>query len=160
METPADIDLSEKENPLQPYLLEAEEAANETMEESEPPLDDSFEDDIIAVLGPPSKRQKRDHTNENDSMDEINPALIEHPEPVTTTNTLEPTTPLPAVAHKTADIPAGESHLNTLLDPKQTNNVFDQGDHVQITQEPEEDFDLPPKSRPFYPNVSVSPNGA
>ena len=75
LDTPADIDLSENENPLQPYLLEAEEAANETMEESEPPLDDSFEDDIIAVLGPTSKRQKRDHTNENDSMDEIDPAL-------------------------------------------------------------------------------------
>ena len=48
----------------------------------------------------------------------------------------------------TTDIPAGVTPVNINLVPSQTNNIFAEGDHVQITQDQEEDYDSPQNRDP------------
>ena len=78
-----------------PYLLKTEEAVDDNMEITNPPLDDSFEDSIVAVLGPSSNKRKHHSSSDNDILIEPNALQDTNNVPVTITNTQETTTPLP-----------------------------------------------------------------
>ena len=115
LDTPSEVDLSTTNNPLQQYLLNAEEVDDTEMEEQDPPLDDSFEDSIVAVLGPTSKKRKNHSSNENDILSEPNILQVTDNMPVTITDTQEAATPLPIAALPTMDLPVVEQVISNKI---------------------------------------------